>query len=146
MIVEGKLIEPTSSHNLQLRIGIDPKQLLLQESHNRQKGGVDLIFAQRDSVGKILSAEKQHLDLKLQQAQYEFLAKAGMVLEYHMAIKPQATEIRVVVSKFRRQSEQKGEKRLAVFCHNLLLFSGLRRLRQDLANLAPRLQSRCSPS
>jgi hypothetical protein len=98
MIVEGKLIEPTFSHNLQLRIGINPKQLRLQESHNQQKGGVDLIFVQRDSVGKILSAEKQHLDLKLPQAQYEFLAKAGIVLEHHMAIKPQATEIRVVVS------------------------------------------------
>jgi hypothetical protein len=30
---------------------------------------VDLIFIQRDSVAKILSAEKQHLDLKLPQAQ-----------------------------------------------------------------------------
>jgi hypothetical protein len=41
--------------------------------------------------------------------------------------------------KLRKEGEQKGEKRLAVFCHNLLLFSGLRRLRQDLANLALRL-------
>ena len=41
--------------------------------------------------------------------------------------------------KLRKEGEQKGEKQLAVFCHNLLLFSGLRRLRQDLANLAPRL-------
>jgi hypothetical protein len=36
--------------------------------------------------------------------------------------------------KLRKQSEQKGEKRLAGFCHNLLLFSGLGRLRQVLAN------------
>src|SRR5260370_14025837 len=48
--------------------------------------------------------------------------------------------------KLRKEGEQKGEKRLARFCHNLLLFSGLRRLRQDLVNLVPRLQSRCSPS
>jgi hypothetical protein len=115
MIVEGKLIEPTSSHNLQLRIGIDPNQLLLQESHNRQKGGVDLIFAQRDSVGKILSAEKQHLDLKLPQAQYEFLAKAGMVLEHHMAIKPQATEIRLVVSKSEGKANKKEKNGLLCF-------------------------------
>jgi len=40
------------------------------------------------------------------------------------------------------ESEQKGEKRLAGFCYNLLLFSGLRRLRQVLANLGFRLQSR----
>jgi hypothetical protein len=34
----------------------------------------------------------------------------------------------------RIEGEQKGEKRLAASCHNLLLFSGLRRLRQDLVN------------
>jgi VWFA-related protein len=97
MIVEGKRLEPIG-RNLQLRIGIDPKQLLLQESHGQQKGAVDLLFVQRDSAGKILSAEKQHLDLKLPQAQYEFLAKAGLVLEHHMSVSPQATEIRVAVS------------------------------------------------
>jgi hypothetical protein len=37
--------------------------------------------------------------------------------------------------KFRRQSEQNGENRVARFCRNLLLFSVLRRLRQDLVNL-----------
>ena len=46
--------------------------------------------------------------------------------------------------KLRRQSEQKGERRLAGFCRNLLLFSGLARLRQDLANLVPRLEGRRS--
>jgi hypothetical protein len=98
MIVEGKPIEPLSARNLQLRIGIDPKQLLLQDSHSHQKGSVDLLFVQRDSAGKILSAEKQHLDLNLPQAQYESLAKTGMVFEHHMTVNPQATEIRVVVS------------------------------------------------
>jgi hypothetical protein len=44
------------------------------------------------------------------------------------------------------ESEQKGEKRLAGFCYNLLLFSGLRRLRQDLANLVFRLQRATRPS
>ena len=46
--------------------------------------------------------------------------------------------------KLRREREQKGEKRLAAVCCKLLLFSGLRRLRQDLANLAPRLEGRRS--
>jgi VWFA-related protein len=97
MIVEGKRLEQSSSRNLQLRVGIDPKQLLLQESHTEQKGAVDLLFVQRDSAGKILSAEKQHLELKLPQAQYELLAKAGLVLEHHMSIDLQAAEIRVAV-------------------------------------------------
>ncbi len=47
-------------------------------------------------------------------------------------------------AKLRIEGEQKGEKRLARFCQNLRLFSGLRRLRQDLVNLVSRLQSRCS--
>ncbi len=98
MVVEGKPIDPLSARNLQLRIAIDPKQLLLQDSHDQQKGSVDLLFLQRDSSGKILAADKQHLDLKLPQAQYESLAKTGMVLEHHMIANPQAAEIRVVVS------------------------------------------------
>src|SRR5204862_3392607 len=36
-------------------------------------------------------------------------------------------------AKMRKEGEQKGEKRLARFCQNLRLFSGLRRVRQDLA-------------
>jgi VWFA-related protein len=97
MIVEAKVIEPYSARSLQLRIGIDPKQLLLQDSHGEQKGAVDLLFAQRDSAGKTLSAEKQHFNIKLPQAQYEYLATAGMVLEHHMIVSPQAAEISVIV-------------------------------------------------
>ena len=96
MIVEGKLVGP-ATRDVQLRVAIDPKQLLLEGTHNQQKGAIDLLFIQRDSAGKILLAEKQHLDLKLPQAQYEFLASAGMVLEHHMSIKPQAAEIRIAV-------------------------------------------------
>jgi hypothetical protein len=44
--------------------------------------------------------------------------------------------------KFRKESEQKREKRLTAFCCKLLLFSGLRRLRQDLVNLIARLEGR----
>jgi len=47
-------------------------------------------------------------------------------------------------TKLRIEGEQKGEKRLAASCHNLLLFSGLRRLRQDLVNFISRLEGRCS--
>jgi VWFA-related protein len=97
MIVEAKAIEPSTTRSLQLRIGIDPKQLLLQDSHGEQKGAVDLLFAQRDSAGKMLSAEKQHFNIKLPQAQYEYLAKAGMVLEHHMIVIPQAANVSVIV-------------------------------------------------
>ena len=42
--------------------------------------------------------------------------------------------------KLRTEGKQNGEKRLAASCHNLLLFSGLRRLRQDLVNFISRLE------
>ncbi len=47
-------------------------------------------------------------------------------------------------AKLRIEGEQKGEKRRAASCHNLLLFSGLRRLRQDLVNFISRLEGRRS--
>jgi hypothetical protein len=40
-----------------------------------------------------------------------------------------------------RMESKKEKNGLAGFCYNLLLFSGLRRLRQDLANLVSRLQA-----
>jgi hypothetical protein len=50
-----------------------------------------------------------------------------------------AVQVAANRTKLRIECEQKGEKRLAVFCHNLLFFSGLRRLRQDLVNSKSRL-------
>src|ERR1700722_3408904 len=42
--------------------------------------------------------------------------------------------------KLHPKGEKRRRKRLASICCNLLLFSGLRRLRQDLVNLMPRLE------
>jgi hypothetical protein len=97
MVVEGKTMEPLSTRGLQLCVDIDPKQLLLQEFQGKQNGAIDLLFVQRDSTGKALTAEKLHLDLKLPQAQYEYLAKVGIVLEHHLTLSPQSTEIGVIV-------------------------------------------------
>src|SRR5712691_4167857 len=47
-------------------------------------------------------------------------------------------------AKSETKSEKKGEKRFAWHCHNLPFLSGLRRLRQDLVNLVPRFEGRCS--
>jgi hypothetical protein len=47
-------------------------------------------------------------------------------------------------AKLRIAGEQRGEKRLATSCGNLLFFSGLRRLRQDLVNSISRLEGRRS--
>ena len=97
MIVGGKAAEPPAARNLDLRISLDPTQFLLTQSGDRRVGALDLFFLQRDAAGNILIAEKQHLGLNFEEKQYEVLAKAGIILERHLIVQPQAAEIRVVV-------------------------------------------------
>jgi len=97
MIVNGKIVPPASARNLQLQVALDPKQFLLQNSSGRQKGALDMIFVQRDAAGNILAADSQHLDIIFEQKQYEFLSKAGMILQRHVTALPASDEIRVVV-------------------------------------------------
>jgi VWFA-related protein len=97
LIVNGKTIAPLSARSLQLQIGVDPKQLLLTPSDNRQKGGLDMVFVQSDASGHLLVADKQHFDINFEQKQYEFLAKAGMILQRTVEVQPNSEEIRVVV-------------------------------------------------
>jgi VWFA-related protein len=96
MIITAKLTKP-DARTVELHIGIDPKQLLLQESGDHRKGAVDLFFVQRDASGQKVAAEEQHLDLNLEDKQYEYLAKAAMVLDRHVTMSPQSTELRVVL-------------------------------------------------
>jgi hypothetical protein len=95
MIISGKGAK--DSHTIELHIGIDPKQLLLQSSGDRRKGAVDLFFLQRDAAGKRVAAEEQHLELNIEEKQYEYLSKVAMVLDRHVTIAPQSTELRVVL-------------------------------------------------
>ena len=95
MIVSGKGAK--DPYIVELHIGIDPKQLLLQSSGDHRKGAVDLFFLQRDAAGKQVAAEEQHLALNLDEKQYEYLSKVALVLDRHVKIAPQSTELRVVV-------------------------------------------------
>jgi VWFA-related protein len=102
MIISGKGAK--DSHTIELHIGIDPKQLLLQSSGDRRKGAVDLFFLQRDAAGKRVAAEEQHLELNIEEKQYEYLSKVAMVLDRHVTIAPQSTELRVVLRDARSGS------------------------------------------
>jgi VWFA-related protein len=97
LIVNGKTIASLTARNLQLQVGVDPKQLLLTASENRRKGSLDMVFVQTDSSGNLLVADKQHFDINFEQKQYEFLTKAGMILQRTVVVQPQADEVRVVV-------------------------------------------------
>src|SRR5438045_5490822 len=53
-------------------------------------------------------------------------------------------QVVAIHAKLRIEGEQNGAKQLSTSCGNLLLFSGLRRLRQDLVNFISRLEGRRS--
>jgi VWFA-related protein len=97
LVVNGKILAPSSARNLQLQIALDPKQFLLKGSGDRQKGALDMAFVQRDVSGNVLAGDKQHLEINFEQKQYEFLCKAGMVLQRQITVLPGSDEIRVVV-------------------------------------------------
>jgi hypothetical protein len=97
MIVSGKLSGPVAERKVELHVGLDPKQLVLQNTENHEKGAVDLYFVQRDSKGELLAAENQRVGISLEEMQYEYLSKAGMVLGRHLTIAPGAEELRVLV-------------------------------------------------
>lgn len=97
IVVNGKIVAPPSARNLQLQIALDPKQFLLKESGDRQKGALDMAFVQRDASGSILAGDKQHFEINFEQKQYEFLCKAGMILQRNVTVSPQSDVIRVVV-------------------------------------------------
>ena len=92
-----KTLPPASAHVLQLRLGVNLKQLLLHENEDHVAGGLDLVFLQKDANGKILAAEKQHVDVKFTQQEFESLSKSGLVLQRRLTIDPSSTEIRVLM-------------------------------------------------
>jgi hypothetical protein len=63
-----------------------------------------MAFVQRDVAGNILAGDKQHLEINFEPKQYEFLCKAGMILQRHVTALPDAEEIRVVVRDLRSGS------------------------------------------
>jgi VWFA-related protein len=95
--IRAKPLAPSSAHLLQLQVGVDPKQFLLHEKENHVAGGLDLVFLQKDSSGKFLAAEKQHVDVKFSHPEYESLVKSGLVLQRRLTIDLGSTEIRVLV-------------------------------------------------
>jgi VWFA-related protein len=97
IIVSGKVMQPLYDRKLELQVMLDPKQFLLKESDNHQKGGLDMVFLQRDASGNVIAAEEQHFDMNFPQKQYEYLAQAGILLQRHVTVLTASREIRVVV-------------------------------------------------
>jgi len=97
MIVSGKSMPSPPDHKLELQVGLDPKQLLLQSAAGHRKGALDMMFLQQSATGEVLSAEKQHFDVNLEDRQFAYLSRAGMVLLRHVTVDPKAVQLRVIV-------------------------------------------------
>ena len=65
VIVSGKPAGGATAREVALRMGIDVKQFLLQESDHHHKGSLDLLLVQRKATGAVISAEKQHVELNI---------------------------------------------------------------------------------
>lgn len=94
--VTGARQESQANPALSLRVNVNPQQMLLHESHGNQAGSVDLYFIQRDTGGKILSAQRQHVELNLTPQEYETLGKTGFSIDCKIAVPAQADDVRVV--------------------------------------------------
>ncbi len=97
MIVLTKPVGAGADGKLDLRVALDPKQLLLKLSDGRHKGALDMMFLQNSPTGEVLAAEKQHFDMNFEDKQLAYMATAGLILERHLTIFPQAAQLRVIV-------------------------------------------------
>lgn len=95
--VRVKTLAPSSDHLLQVQVTLDPKQFLLHEQENRRKGGLDLLFLEKNAAGTFLVAEKQHFDVNFSGREYDSLAKTGLVLQRRLTINTGSSDVRVLV-------------------------------------------------
>jgi VWFA-related protein len=97
VIVKTKPLRGASAATLEIQVTLDPKQFLLRDEGSRKRGGLDLLFLQKDSSGNFLAAEKQHFDVNFKPREYESLAKSGLILQRPLVINAASTQIRTVV-------------------------------------------------
>ena len=95
MIVSGKWSGPSADRKVEFHVGVDPKQLLLEQTADHRKGEVDLFFVQRNAKG-IVAAEDQRVALDLEEKHYDYLTQAGLVFARHLTISPEASEVRIL--------------------------------------------------
>lgn len=97
IVVVGKVLPPLASRNLLLQLTLNPTQFLLHDSGHRLRGGLDLLFLQRDMAGKFLAAERQHFDVNFTAKDFQSLSKTGLVLQRNLTVNPAADDVRIVV-------------------------------------------------
>ncbi len=96
LMVSAIPTQPEAARNITFQIGLDTLQLTLKEDGGHHKGGIDLLFLQRDASGKALQSEQKRIGFDFSDEQYKALVKSGIILQKHVTADPNASEIRVV--------------------------------------------------
>lgn len=89
---------PTAADRaLALSLGMDIKEILLEEKEGRWRGNIELLFLQTGQDGKTLDEETKLVTLNLDGAKYKSLQANGFFVVRHLPIVPAAKTVRIVV-------------------------------------------------
>ena len=97
MMVSARHVQPATTRELEFQVGVDVAQLLLEHAGGHWKGGIDLVFVQRDEIAQVLAADKKRVDIDFTDAQYQGLLGSGAIFERHIALVPTAQDVRAIV-------------------------------------------------
>jgi len=89
---------PTAAdRTLALSLGMDIKEILLEEKEGLWRGNIELLFFQMGQDGKTLDGETKLLTLNLDEPKYKSLQENGLFIVRHLPILPAANTVRIVV-------------------------------------------------
>ena len=89
---------PTAAdRTLALTLGMDIKEILLEEKEGRWRGNIELLFLQTGQDSKTLNAETKLVTLNFEGAKYKSLQESGFFVVRHLPIVPAANTVRIVV-------------------------------------------------
>jgi VWFA-related protein len=99
MMVSMRHVQAPSAttRELEFQIGVDVAQLLLEHAGGHWKGGIDLVFVQRDEIAQVVAADKKRVDVDFTDAQYQSLLGTGAIFERHVTLVPTANDVRAIV-------------------------------------------------
>ena len=89
---------PTAAdRTLALSLGMDIKEILLEEKEGLWRGNIELMFFQMGQDGKTLDGETKLVTLNLDGQKYKSLQENGLFIVRHLPILPAANTLRIVV-------------------------------------------------
>lgn len=89
---------PTAAdRTLTLNLGMNIKELLLEEEEGRWRGSIEVLFLQTGHDGETLDEEKKLVTLNFDGTKYKSLQENGLFIVRHLPIVPAVNTVRIVV-------------------------------------------------